>query len=130
MIILAAAHRENTRALGLAGFWHSLRHFNQLCGYFYNNCFKNGILPIKVSQEELDRRLMDDAERGANATVSVDLEAQTIQGTDGGTIAFDIIDEGRKHRLLNGIDDIGETLEKVDAISAFESEYGEARPWA
>jgi len=95
---------------------------------FYNNCFKNGILPIKVSQEELDA-LMDDANRGANSTITVDLDAQTIQGPDGGTINFDI-DQGRKHRLLNGIDDIGETLEKADAISSFESKNNEARPWA
>lgn len=95
---------------------------------FYNNCFKNGILPITVSQEKLDA-LMDDANRGSNSTITVDLEAQTIQGPDGGTINFDI-DEGRKHRLLNGIDDIGETLEKADAISSFEAKNSEARPWA
>ena len=74
---------------------------------FYNNCFKNGILPIMVSQEELDA-LMDDADRGANSTLTVDLEAQTINGPDGGTINFEI-DPARKHRLLNGIDDMGET---------------------
>ena len=95
---------------------------------FYNNCFKNGILPITVSQEELDL-LMDDAERGSNSTISVDLEAQTISGPDGGTINFEI-DDARKHRLLNGIDDIGETLEKSDEISTFESRYAESRPWA
>jgi len=95
---------------------------------FYNNCFKNGILPITVSQEELDK-LMDDAERGANSTISVDLKEQTISGPDGGTITFDI-DQARKHRLLNGIDDIGETLEKSDDITAFESKLSEDRPWA
>ncbi len=95
---------------------------------FYNNCFKNGILPITVSQDELDK-LMDDAERGANSTISVDLEAQTISGPDGGTINFDI-DQARKHRLLNGIDDIGETLEKADDITAFESKLSQDRPWA
>ncbi|MEM7214010.1 MAG: 3-isopropylmalate dehydratase small subunit [Pseudomonadota bacterium] len=95
---------------------------------FYNNCFKNGVLPIKVSQEELDQ-LMDDAERGANATLTVDLESQTISGPDGGTINFDI-DADRKHRLLNGIDDIGETLAKSDEISAFETQNAAARPWA
>ncbi|MEO0328494.1 MAG: 3-isopropylmalate dehydratase small subunit [Pseudomonadota bacterium] len=94
---------------------------------FYNNCFKNGILPIKVSQEELDQ-LMDDAERGANSTLTVDLEAQTISGPDGGTINFDI-DADRKHRLLEGIDDIGETLAKADAITTFESKNADARPW-
>jgi len=95
---------------------------------FYNNCFKNGILPIMVSQEQLDA-LMDDANRGANSTITVDLDAQTIQGPDGGTINFDI-DQGRKHRLLNGIDDIGETLEKADAISSYEAKNSDAHPWA
>ncbi len=95
---------------------------------FYNNCFKNGILPIKVSAEQLEK-LMDDAERGSNATLTVDLEAQTISGPDGGTIAFDI-DPDRKHRLLNGIDDIGETLAKSAAISDFEARQAESRPWA
>lgn len=94
---------------------------------FYNNCFKNGILPIKVSAEELEK-LMDDARRGANATLTVDLEAQTIKGPDGGTIAFDI-DADRKHRLLNGIDDIGETMQKAPAIDAFEKKLAEDRPW-
>ncbi len=93
---------------------------------FYNNCFKNGILPIIVSQDELDK-LMDDANRGANATLTVDLENQTINGPDGGEVRFDI-DEARKHRLLNGIDDIGETLEKQDAISTFETKLKD-RPW-
>jgi len=95
---------------------------------FYNNCFKNGILPITVSQNELDK-LMDDADRGANSTLTVDLETQTIVGPDGGTLNFEI-DPARKHRLLNGIDDIGETLEKVDDISAFETKNTSARPWA
>ena len=95
---------------------------------FYNNCFKNGILPIKVSEEELEK-LMDDAERGSNATLSVDLEAQTISGPDGGVITFEI-DPDRKHRLLNGIDDIGETLAKADSITAFEAKNSQARPWA
>ena len=94
---------------------------------FYNNCFKNGILPVKVSEEELEK-LMDDAKRGANATLSVDLEAQTISGPDGGTIHFDI-DPDRKHRLLNGIDDIGETLEKAPSIDAYEARMKEQRPW-
>jgi len=94
---------------------------------FYNNCFKNGILPIQVSQEELDK-LMDDAERGANAVVAVDLETQTITGPDGGTIHFDI-DQGRKERLLQGIDDIGETLEKIDHIATFEESAKKERPW-
>ncbi|MCW4116460.1 3-isopropylmalate dehydratase small subunit [Aurantimonas sp. MSK8Z-1] len=95
---------------------------------FYNNCFKNGILPIRVSPEEL-AMLMDDAERGANATLTVDLEAQTIQGPDGGTIRFDI-DPFRKHCLLNGLDDIGLTMEKRSAIDAYEAKLAESRPWA
>ena len=94
---------------------------------FYNNCFKNGILPIKVSQEELDK-LMDDARRGANATVSIDLETQTIKGPDGGEIRFDI-DPDRKHRLLNGIDDIGETLAKAPDIDSYEAKISQSRPW-
>ncbi|MDX1717374.1 MAG: 3-isopropylmalate dehydratase small subunit [Anderseniella sp.] len=95
---------------------------------FYNNCFKNGILPIKLPQEDVDK-LMDDARRGANATVTVDLEAQEIKGPDGGVIKFDI-DPFRKHCLLNGLDDIGLTLEKQDAITAYESKLAESRPWA
>ncbi len=95
---------------------------------FYNNCFKNGILPIKLPQEDVDK-LMDDARRGANATVTVDLEAQEIRGPDGGVIEFDI-DPFRKHCLLNGLDDIGLTLEKQDAINAYESKLAESRPWA
>jgi 3-isopropylmalate/(R)-2-methylmalate dehydratase small subunit len=94
---------------------------------FYNNCFKNGILPIALPQEEVDK-LMDDAERGANATLTVDLEAQTIRGPDGGVIRFDV-DPFRKHCLLNGLDDIGLTLKKAAAIDAFEATAAEARPW-
>ncbi len=94
---------------------------------FYNNCFKNGILPVQVSQEELDR-LMDDAERGANATMTVDLENQVIRGPDGGEIRFDI-DPDRKHRLLEGIDDIGETLQNVSSIDSFEKKHQENHPW-
>ena len=94
---------------------------------FYNNCFKNGILPIVVSAEQLDK-LMDDASRGSNATLSIDLEAQTISGPDGGTIAFEV-DPARKHRSLNGLDDIALTLEEAPSISSFEKEAEENRPW-
>ena len=87
---------------------------------FYNNCFKNGILPIALPQEDVDK-LMDDAERGANAVVTIDLENQVITGPDGGAIAFEV-DAFRKHCLLNGLDDIGLTLEKADAIDAFEAD--------
>jgi 3-isopropylmalate/(R)-2-methylmalate dehydratase small subunit len=95
---------------------------------FYNNCFKNGMLPIKVSREDLDK-LMDDAERGANATISIDLEAQEIRGPDGGVVRFDI-DPFRKRCLLEGLDDIGLTMEKADRIKAFEEQSALARPWA
>jgi 3-isopropylmalate/(R)-2-methylmalate dehydratase small subunit len=94
---------------------------------FYNNCFKNGILPITVSPEDLEK-LFDDADRGANATLTVDLENQEIRGPDGGSIKFDL-DSFRKHCLLNGLDDIGLTLEKAPAIDAYEKKL-EARPWA
>ena len=94
---------------------------------FYNNCFKNGILPIKVTTEELEA-LMEDAQRGSNATLTVDLEQQTITGPDGGEIRFEM-DPDRKHRLLEGIDDIGETLEKAPAIDAYEAKLSEQRPW-
>jgi len=94
---------------------------------FYNNCFKNGILPIVLPQDQVDK-LMDDAARGANATVTVDLENQTISGPDGGTIAFDVY-PFRKHCLLNGLDDIGLTLEKAAAIDAFEAKASGERPW-
>jgi len=94
---------------------------------FYNNCFKNGILPIKVTPEDL-AKLMDDARRGANATLSVDLEAQEIRGPDGEVISFDI-DPFRKHCLLLGLDDIGLTLQKVSCIEAFEAKASAERPW-
>jgi 3-isopropylmalate/(R)-2-methylmalate dehydratase small subunit len=95
---------------------------------FYNNCFKNGILPIVLPQEQVDL-LMDDASRGANAVVTVDLEKQEIAGPDGGTIKFDL-DPFRKHCLLNGLDDIGLTLQKADKIAAFEAARKTSQPWA
>ena len=94
---------------------------------FYNNCFKNGILPVVLPQEDVDR-LMDDAERGANAVVTVDLESQTITGPDGGTVAFEI-DPHRRRCLLEGLDDIGLTLEKAARIDAFETGAAQSRPW-
>jgi 3-isopropylmalate/(R)-2-methylmalate dehydratase small subunit len=94
---------------------------------FYNNCFKNGILPITVSPEDLEK-LMEDARRGANATLSVDLESQEIRGPDGGVISFDI-DPFRKHCLLNGLDDIGLSLKKADKIENFEADAKAKRPW-
>jgi 3-isopropylmalate/(R)-2-methylmalate dehydratase small subunit len=94
---------------------------------FYNNCFKNGILPIKVSKENL-AKLMDDASRGSNATLTIDLERQEILGPDGGTVKFDI-DPHRKHCLLEGLDDIGQTMVKAPKIAEFESKIAEERPW-
>ena len=94
---------------------------------FYNNCFKNGILPIKMPKEIIDK-LMDDAERGANAIVTIDLDKQEITGPDGGCVKFDI-DPFRKHCLLNGLDDIGLTMEKKSEIDAFEKKQREAQPW-
>ena len=94
---------------------------------FYNNCFKNGILPIKVSPEDIEK-LFDDAERGANATLTIDLENQEIRGPDGGMVKFEI-DPFRKHCLLNGLDDIGLTMEKAPAIEAYEKKIAE-RAWA
>src|SRR5258706_7813570 len=81
---------------------------------FYNNCFKNGILPIKLPQEDVDK-LMDDAQRGAHAVVTIDLEKQEITGPDGGHVHFEI-DPFRKHCLLTGLDDIGLTLERAPHI--------------
>ena len=94
---------------------------------FYNNCFKNGILPIRVSQEDLDK-LFDDADRGSNATLTIDLQKQEIRGPDGGTVTFEI-DAHRKHCLLNGLDDIGLTMEKRPAIDSYESKAKETMPW-
>jgi len=95
---------------------------------FYNNCFKNGILPITVSPEDLDK-LMDDASRGSNATLSIDLEAKEIRGPDGGVVKFDL-DDFKRHCLLNGLDDIGLTMEKAGAIASFEKKNAAERPWA
>jgi 3-isopropylmalate/(R)-2-methylmalate dehydratase small subunit len=94
---------------------------------FYNNCFQNGILPIKLPQQDVDK-LLDDAGRGANATLTIDLEKQEIHGPDGGVIRFDI-DSFRKHCLMNGLDNIGLTLEKDAAIASFETSVASKRPW-
>jgi 3-isopropylmalate/(R)-2-methylmalate dehydratase small subunit len=94
---------------------------------FYNNCFKNGILPIKLPQEDVDK-LMDDANRGANAIVSIDLEKQEIRGPDGGCVKFEI-DPFRKHCLLNGLDDIGLTMQKAANIDSYEQKARVGRPW-
>ncbi len=94
---------------------------------FYNNCFKNGILPIILAPDDM-KKIMDDAKRGANATLSIDLETQTIQGPDGGEIKFEI-DEFKKHCLLNGLDDIALTMENEDKIETFESGQKTTQPW-
>jgi len=94
---------------------------------FFNNCFKNGILPIVLPQEDVDK-LLDDADRGANATITVDLEAQVITGPDGGSIHFEV-DPFRKHSLIHGLDEIGLTMEKADAITDFEARRATRTPW-
>ena len=94
---------------------------------FFNNCFKNGILPITLPQEAVDA-LMDDARKGANARMTVDLENQTVSSSDGREFHFDI-DPFRKHCLLNGLDDIGLTMEKAGAIDSYDTQMAQARPW-
>jgi 3-isopropylmalate/(R)-2-methylmalate dehydratase small subunit len=94
---------------------------------FYNNCFKNGILPIRMPKEII-AKLMDDASRGSNAIIEIDLEKQEIKGPDGGTVHFDI-DPFRKHCLLNGLDDIGLTMEKKSEIDDFETRQKDSQPW-
>ena len=94
---------------------------------FYNNCFKNGILPVIVTEEQL-RLLMKDAEKGSNSRMVVDLENQNIETSDGDVIAFDV-DRHSKHCLINGLDDIGLTLEKVASIDAFETKMAQSAPW-
>ena len=94
---------------------------------FYNNCFKNGILPVVVTEDEL-QLLMKDAEKGSNARMVVDLENQQIETSDGDVIAFDV-DQHRKHCLINGLDDIGLSMEKIASIDAFETQMAQRAPW-
>ncbi|MCY4393689.1 MAG: 3-isopropylmalate dehydratase small subunit [Rhodospirillaceae bacterium] len=94
---------------------------------FFNNCFKNGILPVTLPQEDVDA-LMADAQMGANATMTVDLEAQTIARPNGETVAFEV-EPFRKHCLLNGLDDIGLSLQKAASIDSFEAAAANDRPW-
>ena len=94
---------------------------------FYNNCFKNSILPIKLPPEDV-AKLMDDAERGANATVTIDLENQVITGPDGGEVKFDL-DEFKKHCLFNGLDDIGLTMKNAAKIDDYEDAQKSSQPW-
>ena len=95
---------------------------------FYNNCFKNGILPVVLPQDQVDI-LMQDAEKGANSIIEVDLENQTIASSDGEVFSFEV-DPFKKHCLLNGLDDIGLTMEKEDKITAYESKAAQMFPWA
>ena len=95
---------------------------------FYNNCFKNGMLPIVLPQEAVDV-LMKDAEKGSNARIEIDLESQTVTSSDGQSFKFDV-DAFKKHCLLNGLDDIGLTMEKAKSIDAFEAKAAMERPWA
>ena len=95
---------------------------------FYNNCFKNGILPVVLPQDQVDI-LMKDAEKGANSIIEVDLENQTIVSSDGEVFSFEV-DPFKKHCLLNGLDDIGLTMEKEDQITAYESKAAQMFPWA
>ncbi|MDF3853254.1 3-isopropylmalate dehydratase small subunit [Paracoccus sp. P2] len=94
---------------------------------FYNNCFKNGILPIVMPQEVVDV-LMEDAKKGANARMTVDLENLTVTTSDGQSFPFEL-DPFRRHCLLNGLDDIGLTMEKAPAIDAYEAQMAQSRPW-
>ena len=94
---------------------------------FYSNCFKNGILPIALPQEQIDV-LMLDAEKGANARIEIDLESQTITSSDGEVFSFDV-DAFKKYCLMNGLDDIGLTMEKVTSIDTFEAAAATSRPW-
>ena len=94
---------------------------------FYNNCFKNGILPI-VMPAEVVEVLMEDARKGANARMTIDLEAKTVTTSDGQSFGFDL-DPFRRHCLLNGLDDIGLTMEKAGAIDTFEDQMAQSRPW-
>ncbi len=94
---------------------------------FFNNCFKNGILPIVVPPD-IHAKLLDDAGRGANSRITVDLEAQEIRGPDGGVYKFEV-DSFRKHCLLNGLDDIGLTMERGAAIDSFEAKRQQTQPW-
>ena len=94
---------------------------------FYNNCFKNGILPIVLPQEQVDV-LMKDAEKGANARIEIDLESQTITSSDGDVFNFEV-DAFKKHCLMNGLDDIGLTMEKAASIDSFEATASQSRPW-
>ena len=113
--------------LAIADFWITCVIAPSYADIFYNNCFKNGILPIALPQEQVDV-LMKDAEKGSNARIEVDLETQTITSSDGDVFSFEV-DAFKKHCLMNGLDDIGLTMEKVTSIDKFEAAATAARPW-
>ena len=94
---------------------------------FYSDCFKNGILPIALPKKAVDH-LMDDARKGANARISIDLENQTVTAADGSVFSFEV-DAFKKHCLMNGLDDIGLTMEKAASIDSFETQAAQSRPW-
>ncbi|CAK0757548.1 3-isopropylmalate dehydratase subunit LeuD [uncultured Gammaproteobacteria bacterium] len=94
---------------------------------FFNNCFKNGILPIPLPREQVDK-LLADASKGANATLTVDLDQQQIICPDGERITFEV-DPFRRHCLLNGLDDIGMTLNQAPKIGSFEARQQTSQPW-
>ena len=98
-----------------------------LADIFFNNCFKNGMLPIILPEEQVEI-LMSDSKKGSNARIEVDLEAQTITSSDGNVFSFEV-DPFKKHCLLNGLDDIGLTMEKSSSIEAFERKVEIEQPW-
>ena len=111
----------------LLDFWIRCVISTSFSDIFYNNCFKNGILPVVVSEDEL-QLLMKDAEKGSNARMIVDLENQQIETSDGEVISFDV-DQHRKHCLMNGLDDIGLSMEKIASVDAFEAQMAQSAPW-
>jgi len=94
---------------------------------FYNNCFKNGLLPLVLEEKEVDE-LFKSVEAVEGYSVTVDLESQTVSTPEGKTYSFEV-DEFRKHCLLNGLDDIGVTLEDADSIHAYEARRRQEAPW-
>ena len=126
MTISAAASSREHAPWALLDFGFRCIIAPSFADIFYNNCFKNGILPIRLPQSEIDK-LLDDASRGANATITIDLPNQEIRGPDGGVIRFDI-DPFLKRCLMEGLDDIGLTLEKAHHIEAFETEHRSPPP--
>ncbi len=126
-IISAAARRREHAPWAIKDFGIRCVIAPSFADIFYNNCFKNGILPIALPKDQVDV-LLKDAEKGANARMQIDLEAQTITTSDGDVFNFEV-DAFKKHCLMNGLDDIGLTMEKVGAIDTFEAQVSSQRPW-